>query len=43
MTQQSFTPPNYTQTPNELFDVLMRDITDSELRVVMVAVLKIIK
>ena len=35
-----FTEPNYTQTPNELFDVLMADMGEAELRVVLVAIRK---
>lgn len=35
-----FSKPNYTQTPNELFDILMAQMTEAELRVVLVAVRK---
>lgn len=34
-------PPNYTQTPNVLFDDLMHEMGDAELRVVLVAIRKI--
>lgn len=33
-----FDSPTYTQTPNALFDVLMKDMSESELKVVLVAV-----
>jgi hypothetical protein len=33
-------PPNYTQVPNVLFDVLMRELGHAELRVLLVAVRK---
>lgn len=35
-----FSSPNYTQTPNDLFETLMRQMSDCELRVVLVAVRK---
>lgn len=35
-----FQSPNHTQTPNDLFDVLMASMGDAELRVVLVAVRK---
>jgi phage replication O-like protein O len=34
----SFAPPNYTQTPNDLFDHHMPDMSDAELRVVLAIV-----
>lgn len=34
-------PPNYTQTPNVLFDELMQEMSDAELRVVLAAIRKI--
>lgn len=33
-----FSSPNYTQAPNDLFDTLMRDMSEAELKVVMAAV-----
>jgi phage replication O-like protein O len=36
----SFSSPNYTQMPNDLFDVHMRDMGDAELRVVIAVVRK---
>lgn len=36
-----FDKPNYTQVPNVLLDVLMADMTESELKIVLVAVRKI--
>ena len=38
MTMPGFTSPNYTQTPNDLFDSLMRDMEESELRVVLAVI-----
>lgn len=35
-----FTKPQYTQVPNELLDIYMRDMGEAELRVVLVAVRK---
>lgn len=35
-----FTSPNYTQTPNDLFDSLMKSMGDAELRVILVAIRK---
>ena len=33
-----FSSPNHTQTPNDLFDILMAEMGDAELRVVLVAI-----
>lgn len=38
----AFPPVNYTQVPNILFDVMLRDMGDAELRVTLAAVRKII-
>lgn len=35
-----FSSPNYTQAPNDLFDTLMKDMSEAELKVVMVAIRK---
>jgi hypothetical protein len=32
---EGFSRPNYTQVPDELFDVLMPDLTEAELRVLL--------
>lgn len=37
-----FKSPNYTQTPNDLFDNFMRDMKESELKVVLCAIRKIL-
>ncbi len=36
----ALTPPNYTQTPNVVFDKLMRELSEAELRVLLVLVRK---
>lgn len=41
MSNNSYDSPNWTQTPNRLFDEDMRDMSNVELRVVLVAVRKI--
>ena len=32
---EGFSSPNYTQVPDELFDILMPSLTDAELRVLL--------
>lgn len=36
----AFNTPNFTQVPNELFDIYMRDLTDVELRIIMLIIRK---
>lgn len=36
----SIAPPNYTQTPNILFDLLMKDMSEAELKVTLAAIRK---